>query len=148
MTQRCPVTAPGVTARWPAATGACRAEWELLSGWCEDESLGMKIVKEDRGQEGLIFTLVGDLDLKGTEELDALVLCMDLGAVERIVVDMTGVDFVATVGWAALLELGDRWRAARSAGAEESMIRLRGLVPRAMASLETAGIEKEFVLER
>ncbi len=107
----------------------------------------MDIEKELSG--GILrLTLAGDLDLVGTEELDTALSLLAFGEVASIVVDMRGVGFVATSGWAALLELGDRWRGANRTLGPDARIVLSGLVPRAFASLETAGIEGEFLLEK
>jgi anti-anti-sigma factor len=63
----------------------------------------MEMTISDFGQAGKKVTLVGKLDIMGAEEI-GLPLAALAGSRSNIVVDMTGVDFIASIGIRQLVE--------------------------------------------
>ena len=63
----------------------------------------MKMTISDFGQAAKKVTLVGKLDIMGAEEI-GLPLAALAGSRSNIVVDMTGVDFIASIGIRHLVE--------------------------------------------
>jgi anti-sigma B factor antagonist len=57
----------------------------------------MEITVSDFGESGKRVTLVGRLDILGAEKID-LQLAVVAGSDSNIVVDMSGVDFIASIG--------------------------------------------------
>jgi anti-sigma B factor antagonist len=57
----------------------------------------MEITVSDFGEAGKRVTLVGRLDILGAEKID-LPLAVVAGSHTNIVVDMSGVDFIASIG--------------------------------------------------
>jgi anti-anti-sigma factor len=61
------------------------------------EDISMEITVSDFGDTGKRVTLVGRLDILGAEKID-LPLAVVAGSHANIVVDMGGVDFIASIG--------------------------------------------------
>ena len=57
----------------------------------------MEITVTDFGELGKLVTLVGRLDILGAEKID-LPLAVVAGSHTNIIVDMSGVDFIASIG--------------------------------------------------
>jgi anti-anti-sigma factor len=101
----------------------------------------MKITISEFGDLGTKITLVGKLDIAGAETVD-LPLATAAGAKRNIVVDMVGVDFIASIGIRHLVTASKA--VARGAG----KLVLLDPTPMVTDVLTTAGLDDFLLIVR
>lgn len=89
----------------------------------------------DRGQEGILLTVTGEIDMSNAREMRALLL-QTLDGTERLTVDLQGVASMDSSGIAALME------ALRRAEADGKSFRVAELSERVRLALRLLRIER------
>jgi anti-anti-sigma factor len=96
----------------------------------------MAITHEDIGDSFRRITLSGRLDGPGTAEVDAKLAALSTAAKRRVVVDLTGVSFLASIGLRAVLSSA---KAAQQSGGR--MVLYVGANTAVTKTLEATGID-------
>ncbi len=96
----------------------------------------LTVERADR-DDHVVFVLVGDIDLESSRRLRSDLLDALSTGEERVVVDMTGVDFMDSTGLAALV---GAWKVVRDAGS----FRVAGANPVVHRVLTITGMEDVF----
>ena len=96
----------------------------------------MAITHEDVSDSFRRITLSGRLDGPGTAEIDAKLAALSTAAKRRVVVDMTGVSFLASIGIRAVLASA---KAAQQRGGR--MVLYVGANPAVTKTLQATGID-------
>jgi len=96
----------------------------------------MAITHEDVSDSFRRITLSGRLDGPGTAEIDAKLAALSTAAKRRVVVDMTGVSFLASIGIRAVLSCA---KAAQQGGGR--MVLYVGANPAVTKTLQATGID-------
>jgi anti-anti-sigma factor len=99
----------------------------------------MELTREELGGDILKVTLVGSLDIAGSGEVD-LPFAVIAGARRKVVVDFTGVDFLASIGVRVLVKTG------RAIGNKGGRLALFGVNDAARKVLASTGADTLMVI--
>jgi Anti-anti-sigma regulatory factor (antagonist of anti-sigma factor) len=94
----------------------------------------MELVDEQIEEGVKRIRLTGRLDMKGTQDVDLHFTTLTSTTPVKVAVDMSGVDFVASIGMRLLLSC------AKANAARGGKLALYGLQPMVRETLDTAGI--------
>lgn len=101
----------------------------------------MEIVVDELNPNTKRVRLAGRLDMKGTGEIDMRFTSLTATDGNNVIVDMQGVEFIASIGMRLLLSC------AKAKAARGGRMMLAGTQPLVREALETAGIDSLIPLQ-